>query len=84
MVGLGGLEPPTSRLSGVRSNHLSYRPTPRSVAEEIEPVEAVVHWPPSPWRRPEPGPTESQWDKSSPAGVPARLNPGPKLQKERE
>ena len=27
MVGLGGLEPPTSRLSGVRSNHLSYKPT---------------------------------------------------------
>ena len=27
MVGLGGLEPPTSPLSGVRSNHLSYRPT---------------------------------------------------------
>ena len=27
MVGLGGLEPPTSRLSGVRSNRLSYRPT---------------------------------------------------------
>ena len=26
MVGLGGLEPPTSRLSGVRSNRLSYRP----------------------------------------------------------
>ena len=26
LVGLGGLEPPTSRLSGVRSNHLSYRP----------------------------------------------------------
>ena len=26
MVGLGGLEPPTSPLSGVRSNHLSYRP----------------------------------------------------------
>jgi hypothetical protein len=25
-VGLGGIEPPTSRLSGVRSNHLSYRP----------------------------------------------------------
>ena len=25
-VGLGGVEPPTSRLSGVRSNHLSYSP----------------------------------------------------------
>jgi hypothetical protein len=28
LVGLGGLEPPTSPLSGVRSNHLSYRPNP--------------------------------------------------------
>jgi hypothetical protein len=28
MVGRGGVEPPTSRLSGVRSNHLSYRPIP--------------------------------------------------------
>ena len=27
MVGPGGLEPPTSRLSGVRSNHLSYEPS---------------------------------------------------------
>ena len=26
LVGLGGLEPPASRLSGVRSNQLSYRP----------------------------------------------------------
>ena len=26
MVGLGGLEPPTSVLSGLRSNLLSYRP----------------------------------------------------------
>ena len=26
MVGLGRVELPTSRLSGVRSNHLSYRP----------------------------------------------------------
>ena len=28
-MGRGGLEPPTSRLSGVRSNHLSYRPARR-------------------------------------------------------
>ena len=27
-VGQGGLEPPTSPLSGVRSNQLSYRPEP--------------------------------------------------------
>ena len=26
-VGLSGLEPPTSRLSGVRSNRLSYKPS---------------------------------------------------------
>ena len=26
MVGLGGLEPPTSHLSGAHSNQLSYRP----------------------------------------------------------
>ena len=26
-MGLGGLEPPTSPLSGARSNHLSYRPS---------------------------------------------------------
>src|ERR1700737_4401719 len=31
MVGLGGLEPPTSPLSGARSSHLSYRPTLRLV-----------------------------------------------------
>ena len=35
MVGLGGFEPPTSPLSGVRSNHLSYRPgyLPRSAQD---------------------------------------------------
>ena len=27
MVGLGGLEPPTSRLSSARSNQLSYKPS---------------------------------------------------------
>src|SRR5436190_16073539 len=30
MVGPSGLEPPTSRLSGVRSNQLSYGPTSRA------------------------------------------------------
>ena len=33
MVGLGGLEPPTSPLSGVRSNHLSYRPKGQTFSE---------------------------------------------------
>jgi hypothetical protein len=36
MVGRGGLEPPTSRLSGVRSNHLSYRPISRAPASARE------------------------------------------------
>ncbi len=41
MVGRGGLEPPTSRLSGVRSNQLSYRPIfveasfPRAVGAQV-------------------------------------------------
>ena len=30
MVGISGLEPPTSRLSGVRSNQLSYKPISKS------------------------------------------------------
>ena len=30
VVGLGGFEPPASRLSGVRSNQLSYRPLQRT------------------------------------------------------
>ena len=32
LVGSSGLEPPTSRLSGVRSNHLSYEPLFSSVS----------------------------------------------------
>ena len=38
MVGLGRLELPTSRLSGVRSNHLSYRPLPLLMAYSPNPV----------------------------------------------
>ncbi len=37
MVGLSGLEPPTSRLSGVRSNQLSYRPLYLERVKGIEP-----------------------------------------------
>ena len=32
IMGLSGLEPPTSRLSGVRSNRLSYKPICQSVS----------------------------------------------------
>ena len=38
VVGLGGLEPPASPLSGVRSNHLSYRPNVSSLLILVEPV----------------------------------------------
>ena len=34
LVGSSGLEPPTSRLSGVRSNHLSYAPISSGGDEE--------------------------------------------------
>ena len=34
MVGLGGLEPPTSPLSGVRSNHLSYKPLKPAISSD--------------------------------------------------
>ena len=40
-MGLGGLEPPTSRLSGVRSNLLSYRPVlPGQRRQPVMPAEA--------------------------------------------
>ncbi len=42
MVGRGGLEPPTSRLSGVRSNHLSYRPAP-GAGTTAAPASAAAH-----------------------------------------
>ena len=35
LVGLSGLEPPTSRLSGVRSNRLSYKPSVVSDARKF-------------------------------------------------
>ena len=36
MVGLSGLEPPTSPLSGARSSHLSYRPNQYCVGTNVE------------------------------------------------
>ena len=44
VVGLGGFEPPTSPLSGVRSNQLSYRPGARSSAQARDP-ELLGHQP---------------------------------------
>ena len=43
LVGLDGLEPSTSRLSGVRSNHLSYRPL-FSAAFSSTPTASAVWW----------------------------------------
>ena len=35
-MGLGGLEPPTSPLSGVRSNQLSYRPIAKAMTGSVK------------------------------------------------
>jgi hypothetical protein len=42
MVGLGGLEPPTSSLSGMRSSHLSYRPRRYSHLVELVGIEPAT------------------------------------------
>ena len=46
-VGLSGLEPPTSRLSGVRSNRLSYKPIIailiRNVASNLTVCSGITH-----------------------------------------
>ena len=49
VVGLGGFEPPTSRLSGGRSNQLSYRPAPirRIGSHRTHPPGARAVLPPS-------------------------------------
>ncbi len=46
LVGLGGVEPPTSPLSGVRSNQLSYRPSSGSVHDQV----TCMGTPPTPKR----------------------------------
>ncbi len=64
LVGTNGLEPSTSRLSGVRSNHLSYAP--------INLICALSIW----WRLRESNP----WPPACKAGaLPAELNPRFKL-----
>ena len=52
LVGRGGLEPPTSRLSGVRSNQLSYRPRQAAGLKLI--IEEI-------WGRLGPGPSKMGW-----------------------
>ena len=42
LVGSSGLEPPTSRLSGVRSNHLSHEPLKVVEISGIEPLTSCV------------------------------------------
>ena len=65
LVGLRGLEPPTLRLSGVRSNHLSYKPV---VMKGVEMFYSFGPW----WRW---GGSNS-WPPACKAGaLPAELHP---------
>ena len=67
LVGLDGLEPSTSRLSGVRSNHLSYRPL-FSAAFQVRLRQQIAVW----WRWRESNP----WPPACRAGaLPAELHP---------
>ena len=86
LVGLGGLEPPTSRLSGVRSNQLSYRPTPQQRLPKRLSVRCTGHPVPPPSRSALEGPEPGQplRDESSPAGDAGQAHPSPGFQKERE
>ena len=53
VVGVGGLEPPTLRLSGVRSNHLSYTPpgpwVTHKAAGRAHETRSELTGPASPW-----------------------------------
>ena len=67
LVGLDGLEPSTSRLSGARSNHLSYRPFWTHLVS-VRPSRRFPDW----WRWRESNP----WPPACRAGaLPAELHP---------
>ena len=73
LVGSSGLEPPTSRLSGVRSNHLSYEPLKVVEISGIEPLTSCVQGRRSPsWAKPPSFTTVSSFWKSFPR--PSKLN----------
>ena len=66
LVGLGGLEPPTSRLSGVRSSLLSYKPISSQVCALL--TSSFTRW----WRWGE----SNSWPPACKAGaLPAELRP---------
>ena len=44
LVGLSGLEPPTSRLSGVRSNRLSYKPISFDYLKPMSEYFRILWW----------------------------------------
>ena len=69
LVGSSGLEPPTSRLSGARSNHLSYEPIVfSSVSSSLVPQRFSPRW----WRWWDSNP----WPPACRAGaLPAELHP---------
>ena len=52
MVGLGGLEPPTSRLSSARSNQLSYKPVSEDRGRRTDDRKGAFRPPSSVFRRP--------------------------------
>ena len=65
VVGLSGLEPPTSRLSGVRSNRLSYKPICQSSLSGLSLIPTWWRWGGS-----------NSWPPACKAGaLPAELHP---------
>src|SRR3982750_1644961 len=71
VVGPGRLELPTSRLSGVRSNHLSYGPSARSWVFGAPPGLAIR---PSTWFRPQwERPADGEWKEKRRRRHPASM-----------